>query len=206
MEIDRKPERLGAGENRPEETVVQVAPAMMAVDDDALEAPIAFRALEFRDRGRRVAGGKRREPEQAVRMAADGLRERVVRLSGDLLRLFAFKLFDAGLRQRQSLHVDARRIHRRDPAVAEVDELGDQVRQPAARPLRALLQPAAGTVQEGGGCEVLFEGDRAHRLSPSYRFRQIASTISPGPNPHPSRRAARATVFGMRISSATAYR
>src|SRR5271165_6184038 len=74
MEIDRKLERLDARKNRPEEAVVEVAPAMMAVDDDALEAMITRHALELQDRGWGIAHRKRREPQKAGRIAADGFR------------------------------------------------------------------------------------------------------------------------------------
>ena len=96
-------------------------------------------------------------------MAADGFRESAVRLSGDLDRFFAFELFDPRLRQQHSLHVDARRIHRGDPAIAELEgSSAIRVRQPPACALGALLEPAAGTIQKGGRREVLLKGDRAH--------------------------------------------
>src|SRR5271166_3118016 len=81
MEIDRKLERLDARKNRPEEAVVEVAPAMMAVDDDALEALIVRRALELLDRGPRIADRQRRQSEESGRMAPDCFGEKRVRLS-----------------------------------------------------------------------------------------------------------------------------
>ncbi len=104
---------------------------------------LAGRALEFRDRSRRIGERQRREAEEARRMAPDRRRQSRVGLARDLLRLFGVELFDAGRRQRQGLHVDPRRIHRRDAAVTDVEEIGDQIRQPAAGPLRPLLQLAA---------------------------------------------------------------
>ena len=123
---------------------------------------LADHALELRHRGRRIADRQRRQAEEPRRMAADGFRERGVRLAREGPRLLDLELFDAGRRQRQRLHIDARRIHRRDPAIADVEEVGDELRKPAADLFGALLQPAVRAVEEGGRGEVLFESDRAH--------------------------------------------
>ena len=118
----------------------------------------------FRERSRRIGDRQRREPEEARRMAFGSPSARAAFVSrATAFASSAVELFDAGRRQRQRLHVDARSIHRRDAAVADIEEFGDQVRQPAAGLLGALLQLAAGPVHEGGRGEVLFEGDRAHR-------------------------------------------
>ncbi len=79
-------------------------------------------------------------------MAADGFRERGVRLAREGLRLLDLELFDARRRQRQRLHVDAGGVHRRDPAVADVQEVGDELRKPPADLFGALLQPAVRAV------------------------------------------------------------
>ncbi len=105
---------------------------MMAIDDDAFEPMLADHTLELRDRGRRIGDRQRRQAEKPGRMAPDGVRERGVRASRKGLRLLDIELLDAGRGQRQRLHVDARRVHRRDAAVANVDELSDERREPPA--------------------------------------------------------------------------
>ena len=81
MKIDRKLEPLCPRQDRPEETVVEIASAMMAVDDDAFEPVLADHPLKLRDRGRRIGDWQRRQAEKSGRMAPDGFRERSVRAS-----------------------------------------------------------------------------------------------------------------------------
>ena len=78
------------------------------------------------------------------------------------LRLLALELLDARRGQRQRLHVDFSRIHRRDPAIADVEEVGDEPRKPPADLGGALLEPAVWSVEEGGRDEVFLERDDAH--------------------------------------------
>ena len=77
-------------------------------------------------------------------MTPDRVRDRGVRASREGLRLLDIELLDAGRSQRQRLHVDARRVHRSDAAIADVDELSHERREPPADLFRPLLQPAAG--------------------------------------------------------------
>ena len=135
---------------------------MMAVDDDSLEATLCDHALELRDRRRRIAGRQGSEAEEPRRVAPNGFRDRVIRASRKCLRLLSGKLLDAGRGQRQRLHVDAGRIHRRDATVADVEKVRDERRKPAPHLLSPLLEPALGAVEEGGRGEVLFKGDDAH--------------------------------------------
>ena len=100
-------------------------------------------------------------------MAPNGFRDRVIRAARKCLRLLSGKLLDAGRGQRQRLHVDAGRIHRRDATVADVEKVRDERRKPAPHLLSPLLEPAFGAVEEGGRGEVLFEGDDAHGGFPS---------------------------------------
>ena len=162
MEIDRKLERFSARQDRPEEPVVEIAAAMMAVDDDAFEPTLADHALELGDRGRRIGDRQRRQAEKPRRMAPDGVRERGVRASGEGLRLLCAELFDAGRSQRQRLHGQAGGVHRRDAAVANFDELIDERHEPPTDLSRLLLQPAARAVEVGGRGEMFLKGDRAH--------------------------------------------
>src|SRR5271163_3298457 len=111
-------------------------------------------------------------------MAPDGFRERDIRAPRKGLRLLALELFDARRGQRQRLHIDARRVHRRDPAIADVNELIDERREPSADLFGALLQPPVRTVEKGGGGEVLLERDHAHCRSPSRRRSGLARLSS----------------------------
>ena len=163
MEIDRKLQRFRARQNRPEETVVEIAPAMMAVDDDALEATIAERALELGDRGRRIADRQRRKPEEAGRMAPDrSARETHSSRARSRFASSASSCSTPGAVSESACTSTPRCVHRRDPAVADIGELSEHRRQPAASPLRPLLEVAVRTVEKGGRGEVFFEGDRAH--------------------------------------------
>ena len=162
MEVDRQLQRFRPRQDRPEEAVVEIASAPMAVDDDALKSMLADRALEFRDRCRRVGDRQRRQAEQPRRMAPDGFRERGVRASRERLCLFDIELFDAGRGQRKRLHGHAGGVHRRDAALADIDKVSDELRKAPADLLRALLQPTGGAVEECKGGKVLFKGDRAH--------------------------------------------
>ena len=138
---------------------------MVAIDDDSLKPMLVDHALELRHRGRRIADRQRRQAEEPRRMAPDGFCERGVRLAREGLRLVDLELFDARRRQRQRLHIDAGRIHRRDAAIADVEEVGDKLREPAADLFGALLQPAVGAVEEGGRSEVFFDRNRAQGMS-----------------------------------------
>src|ERR1700734_1411999 len=95
MEIDRQLEPLCPRQHRPEETVVEIAAAMVAVDDDPFEPMLADHALELRESGRRIADRQRRQAEEPRRMAADRFRERGGRLAREGLCLLDLQLFDA---------------------------------------------------------------------------------------------------------------
>jgi hypothetical protein len=79
------------------------------------------------------------------------------------------ELFDTGCGQRQGLNVDTGGVHRRDSAIADVDEVGDEFCKPAASLLGAFLEPAVRAVEEGRRGEVFLEGDGAHCGFPSSR-------------------------------------
>jgi hypothetical protein len=59
VEIDRRLESLCPLEDRPEETVVKISPAIAAMDGDAFESMLADRALKLCDRGRRIGDRQR---------------------------------------------------------------------------------------------------------------------------------------------------
>ena len=81
------------------------------------------------------------------------------------LRLLDIELLNAGRGQRKCLDVDARRVHRRDAAVVNVEELSDQGREPPAGPFRLLLQPVGRTFEISRRGEMFLKGDRAHEHS-----------------------------------------
>ena len=166
MEIDRKLEPLRPRQHGPEEPVVEIASAMMAIDDDAFEPMLGNHALELRDRGRRIGDRHRGQAEKPRRMAPDGFRERNVCASREGLRFLDVELFDARGRQRKRLDVDASGVHGCDAAIANVDELSDERREPPAKLLRPLLQPAVGAVEKSGRGEMFLKGDRAHCRTP----------------------------------------
>src|SRR5208337_4401179 len=111
VEIDRQLQRLCAREHGPERPIVQITPAAMAVDHDALAAVLRDRPLEFGDRRRGIKKRHGGEAEEPVGMAPDRFADRRVGLARDTLRLLARELLDAGRGQRQRLHGDAGAVH-----------------------------------------------------------------------------------------------
>jgi hypothetical protein len=87
VEVERHPQRLGAGQDGPEELVVQAAAAVVAIDQGALEAVVAHHALELVGGGLRIRGRERGEPGKPVWMATHRLGERVVGVAGERHRL-----------------------------------------------------------------------------------------------------------------------
>ncbi len=151
----------------------------MAIDDDAFEPTLADRTLELGERGRRIGDRQRRQAEEPRRVAPDGVRERGVRASGEGCRLLDSELLDARRRQRQRLHGHAGGVHRRDPAVAHIDELIDERSEPPADPFRLFLQPAARAVEVGGRGEMFLKGDGAHCRTPSGRRDEFSASAPP---------------------------
>ena len=154
---------------------------MMAVDDDALEPMLADCAIELGDSGRGIGDRQRREAEEPRRMAADRLGLRVVRVSREGLRRLDIELLDARRGQRKRLHRDAGGVHRRDPAVADVEELIDERREPPAKLLGPLLQPPIGAVEKSGRGEMFLKRDYAHCRNPSGGRSELKAPRSASP-------------------------
>jgi hypothetical protein len=100
VEVERDLERLGPRQDRPEELVVQVAAAAVAVDQGAFEAVLGDRALELVGGGVGIGGWERREPGKPVRVAAHRLGEGVVGVAGERHRLDRVELLHSWVGQR----------------------------------------------------------------------------------------------------------
>jgi len=168
VQIQRHLQLLGTGQDRPEELVVQVAAAAVAVDQGALEAVGADRALQLVGGGLGIRGRERGEPGQPVWMAAHRLGEGVVGGAGEGHRLGRVELLHPWSGQRQDLEVETGGVHVGDPALADVAQLLDESGK-ARRHLRVgagclglLLDLAPWTVHERRGRVVLLQGNRAH--------------------------------------------
>ena len=90
-------------------------------------------------------------------MASHRVGEAVVGLTGERHRLGRVELLHARSGQRQHLHIDAGRIHVRDPVVAEI--------MSCSMSCGVARQVLPGTFDERPGRVVLFERDRAHGCS-----------------------------------------
>jgi hypothetical protein len=109
----------------------------------------AHRPLEFFGRRLRRADRQRGEARQPLRVPPNRRRELVVAFAGQPNGLRPVQLFHARRGQRQDRHVDARVVHRRDPAVAQIADRFDDA--------RARRQPATRTAQEFRCGVMLFE-------------------------------------------------
>src|ERR1700758_4946789 len=119
MEIDWDIEGFGALHDWPEELVIQIAAARMAVDERTLEALLPNPAIEFIGRllrGRDWQGGK---PCKPLWILLHDIGEEIVRLASDRDLLRHVGLFDPGRIQREHLYVDAGGIHLSDARVAD---------------------------------------------------------------------------------------
>jgi hypothetical protein len=156
MDMDRRIERFGGLEDRPEEFVVEIAAARMAVDDGADKAAGLDAAREL---GRRLVRRHRRQGGKAGEAPGMFLHrrgERVVTFARQRHRLGGVELFGARRSQRQHLHVDAGGIHRRDALVADVAQRLDQLGGAALEFERRVFQILSRTVEKQWRRKVLF--------------------------------------------------
>ena len=172
MQVDRDAESLGALEDRPEEGVVEVAAPGVPVDQRADEAVPANHSVQLFGGGLRRRRRQRREPGQPIGAAPDRLRERVVRLPGQGHRLVRSELLHARRGEGEHLHVDARRVHPRDPPLAEIAEVLHELRV-ARRHLGmvpSLLDPGhevpPRTFEKRARSVVLLQRDHPHHRPP----------------------------------------
>ena len=125
MDVDRHAERLRAGEHRREVGVVEEPAVDGTVAHAADEAVLTHRAIELV--GRRPGftqrqGGERSEP---VRPGRDDLvGDPVVEPAGEGHAFRGGQVLGAGCHRREHLDADPGLVHVRNPAGAEVEELG----------------------------------------------------------------------------------
>ena len=176
MQIDRDVERFGTLQDRPEELVVQIAAARVAVDQRALEALLPDPAIQLFGRLVRRRGRQGRKGGEPRRIFLHRLCEEIVRFDGDRYLLRRFGLLDPGRIEREHLHVDAGRIHLGDALVADILEL--LVNPCAAGSSVADLfdEILARTREESRTDEMFFKGDGSHRRS-VWRFGFAAPTL-----------------------------
>ena len=119
VQIDRDIERLGPFQHRPEELVVEIASASMAVDDRAFEA-LPDPLLQFVGGffGRR--GRQHRNAGEAQRVVLHRLGQEIVGFARGSHLLRPFDLLDARRIERQHLHVDLGGIHLGDSLGADL--------------------------------------------------------------------------------------
>ena len=154
MQIDRHIERFGALQDRPEERVVEIAAAMVAVDDRALEA-VADRAFQFvgglpgaaigNGQGRQSASDAFSPPRRGNR----SLRARSRSASA------SSNCSTPGI-ERQHLHIDAGGVHLGHAPVADIAKLFEELGAAAAGlgmgfefPPRTLKIPGTQSVLQG---------------------------------------------------------
>src|SRR6516162_10484557 len=163
MQVNRCTELFGTFQDRPEELVVEIAAAVVAVDNSTGEFLPTYAAVErlcglFRDCGR-----QRRKAAEARRMPLDRVRDKVVRFDGKRDRFGRIQLFYAGRCQGHDLHVDAGGVHFRYALVTEVAKLRDELeRSSVVEFLRLLLQVPSGAFEKSRRCKMLFERDGPH--------------------------------------------
>ena len=171
VQVDRGVELFGAFQDRPIKIVVQIAAAIVAVNDRAGEFLLAHPALQLGRRLIRSGGRQRGEAAEARWVLLDRAGDEIIGFRGKLDGFRRFRLFEAGRSDRYDLHIDASGIHVRYSLVAEVAKLRDELGRPGVVEfLRLLFQVVAGTVEKSRRCKVFFERDRPHRRRPPGRI------------------------------------
>ncbi len=171
VQVDRDAELFRAFQDRPVEFVVEIAAAVVAVDDRAGKFLLADAPLQFL---RRLVGRRRRQRGEAAdagRMPLHAVGEVVVGVARHRDRIGGFHLLDAGRGERDHLHVDAGSVHQRDAPGADVAEFADEPGHTVAGVPALLLHPVQRSVDEGRRGKVFFQRNRAHCRSFHCRFR-----------------------------------
>ena len=164
MDVDRGAERGGGLEDRPVVGVVEVALAGSAEEQRAVQAERDDRALELLcgRRGRR--GCERREALEPVRMGVHELGDAVVCLDLQMRGLGGRKVVQTGRGERDHLNIQARLVHRRDPALPDLAEPLPDV--PLGRAGPRVRSRGGGEAAPGRqdlvGHEMLLSSDRLH--------------------------------------------
>jgi hypothetical protein len=158
VQVERHVEALEALEQRRERPVVEEATGRVAVDHRAEEAELADRALELVRRGRGIGGRQRGKAREAVGVLAHRRREDVVGVACQRHRGCGVEVLHARRGVADDLQIDPRGVHRRDPPLAEVGEVGAEGRVGAG----VGIAQRADRLRDRGRPEVLLQGDDAH--------------------------------------------
>ena len=164
VQIDRDIKRVGAFENRPEEFVVEVAAANVAVDQRALEAVLAHRALQLVGGLVRNRGRQRGETGEARRMLLHRFRQHIVGVARQRERVGGLQLLGARRIERQHLHIDAGRVHFRQSVGADVAELFEDFGAAGAGFQNIFFELPPGAIEKSRRRKVLFKGYGAHEI------------------------------------------
>ena len=176
MQIDRHVELFGTLQDRPIEFVVEIAAAIVAVDDRAFEA-CANSALQLRGGFFRRCRRQRGKPGKALGIFLHGVGKEVVGLSRHRDGFVLRALLGPRILQRQDLHIDAGGVHLRQPLGADVGKAVEEVRVAAAGLLRPLLEVAAGAVEKSGTGEMFLERNGSHGRSLSCRCVSLCRAV-----------------------------
>ena len=184
MQINRHAELFRGFEDRPKELVVEIAPAVVAVDHGAGEFLLAHAPLELLRGLVRFSGRQHGKATDALWIFLDRGGEEIVGVADDCRRVGLLQLLDARRGERDDLHVDAGRVHGGDTLVAEVAQFGDQFLGAGVVELfRLLLEIAPRTVEKRRSGKVFFERDGAHDSSHSPRCFARAGHKRSAPRP-----------------------
>jgi hypothetical protein len=164
MQIDRRAERFGGLQHRPEKFVVEIATALMAVDHRTGEGLIADAAFELFGRLIRCRNRQRGEAGESCWLLGDCFGQRVIGVARECHRLSGFQLLDPRRGQRDDLDVDAGGIHLGDPLFADVAQVAHKPLGAAAALARLFLEVAARAIEKARRSEMLFKRDGAHGL------------------------------------------
>src|SRR5262249_3623051 len=116
----RRVESFGCGKDVPELGIVKILALGMRVDDRALQPELSNSAFQFRRGSAWILGRYSRQAGVAIGASRDGCSQLVVRVARKPNGLIGVENLHARRRQRQDLKVDARGVHVRDAARAEI--------------------------------------------------------------------------------------
>ena len=167
MQVQRHAEALELGPYRPELRLVQVVAPHVVVVQHALEPEFLHRPAQLHHRGLRVLQRQGREAREPGRVLGDRLGQVVVDpprgghgLGGVVDHL------QAGRGQREDLHVDAVRVHVRQPQLGQVGQAPEPLLRHRPRNRKTLPDRTLLPDRSGNG-ERLFHGHNTHISSRS---------------------------------------
>ena len=148
--------------------MVEVAVARAAEQHRAIQAEFRHSPLQF---ARRLPRGRRRERGEALEalgVRTNRRRDQVVRHALEIDRLFGREVVEPRRGQRQHLHVNPDRVHRRQAILSKVKQprRSHAVRGSADRRVGSAGIALKPCVDNHAGGEVLFQADNPHRRWP----------------------------------------